>query len=351
MSLPAAPERWDIREVNEERTQAVAAYGFTERQARFLVTVMIHAGVFVERQYCAFAGIAHGQKTHDFLAKLAGHGYATPTEVGPLHRGRFFHVHYKPLYAAIGEPDNRNRKRAPIGRQIERLMLLDAVLDDRNRTWVGTEGDKCRYFVRHLRDYTVTLDDFPHLTFGREPSRRVRHFPDKLPIGLPAPDQDDHVFQYLVNKPHPMDFRMFLVRHAAVLRLLGKWTVRVLFPEPFAKARTLFGHAARDQVANPIRTLSCEEWEWYCRERRRRNEGADNESPEQEDARFKQAASMFRGPRFEAMYRVWLEQGDPILWAAPSARIREQLEYHDGRFEFVRLARQYLHLSSLVGVA
>ncbi len=61
MTLPAAPQRWDINELTVARTQAIAAFGFTERQARFLVTVMLHSGVFVERQYCAFAGIGHGQ--------------------------------------------------------------------------------------------------------------------------------------------------------------------------------------------------------------------------------------------------------------------------------------------------
>ena len=44
--------------------------GFTERQARFLVHVLVFSGVFLERQYRAFTGLAHGQKTHDFLAKL-----------------------------------------------------------------------------------------------------------------------------------------------------------------------------------------------------------------------------------------------------------------------------------------
>ena len=39
----------------EERVERVARQGFTERQAGFLVTVMLHAGVCVPRQYCAFA--------------------------------------------------------------------------------------------------------------------------------------------------------------------------------------------------------------------------------------------------------------------------------------------------------
>ena len=45
----------------EDRVQAVAHFGFTPRQARFLVTVMLHSGVCLQRQYTAFAGIVHGQ--------------------------------------------------------------------------------------------------------------------------------------------------------------------------------------------------------------------------------------------------------------------------------------------------
>src|SRR5580704_18127397 len=49
-----------------ERVDAVAAFGFTDRQARFLVRVLVHAGVFLERQYCTFARVVHGRKSHAF---------------------------------------------------------------------------------------------------------------------------------------------------------------------------------------------------------------------------------------------------------------------------------------------
>jgi hypothetical protein len=35
---------------------------------------MLHSGVFVGRQYAAFAGITHGQKVHDFIEKLLAGG-------------------------------------------------------------------------------------------------------------------------------------------------------------------------------------------------------------------------------------------------------------------------------------
>ena len=53
-----------------ERVHAVAKKGFTERQAGFLVTVMLHSGVCVRRQYCVYARIVRGQKVHDFFASL-----------------------------------------------------------------------------------------------------------------------------------------------------------------------------------------------------------------------------------------------------------------------------------------
>jgi hypothetical protein len=40
-----------------ERTNAIVAAELTVRQARFLVTVMLHSGVVVGRQYATFAGI------------------------------------------------------------------------------------------------------------------------------------------------------------------------------------------------------------------------------------------------------------------------------------------------------
>jgi hypothetical protein len=60
-----------------ERVQAVAKQGFTERQARFLTTVMLHAGVCVPRQYARFCGIVHGEKTPKFFAKLVRPQYAS----------------------------------------------------------------------------------------------------------------------------------------------------------------------------------------------------------------------------------------------------------------------------------
>jgi hypothetical protein len=343
---PIVNDSWDIGRNVARRTAAVAGFGFTERQARFLVTVMEHAGVFVERQYCAFAGIAHGQKTHDFIEKLLLHEFAREIRPGALHRGRLYHVQAKRLYAAIGETDNRNRKPAPRGRLVERLMLLDAVLDDREHLWLGTETDKWRYVVLRCREHRLEKKELPHVVFGKGAAQTLRLFPDKLPIGVVRAG-DDHVFVYLARRRSPVDLRAFLVRHAVLLKALHRWTIRVLIPKPFAKALVVYKRAVFEELARPLHPSEADELGWFFKERVRASEAAAWVP----DARFAEARRRFNSPRFRMLHRLWQQYGENVLWDAKSTILADQLERGWGRVEFVLLSRQYLHLSPLVGVA
>lgn len=96
--------------VTEGRVSALGSFGFTLRQREFLVTVMVHAGCFLERQDCAFSGTVRGQNSREFIARLLARGFARAIEPGPVRRGPLYHVHHKPLYEAIGQADDRNRR-------------------------------------------------------------------------------------------------------------------------------------------------------------------------------------------------------------------------------------------------
>src|SRR5467141_2801430 len=122
----------------EDRVRAVAEFGCTDRQARFLVTVMLHSGVCLLRQYATFAGIVEGQKTRKFFAKLVRLRYASAYPCRH-NRGRVYQVRHKPLYRAIGETDSPHRRPLSPARVIERLMQLDALLADREIGWLMTE--------------------------------------------------------------------------------------------------------------------------------------------------------------------------------------------------------------------
>ena len=125
----------------DERVQAVAKKGFTERQARFLTTVMLHAGVCVPRQYARFCGIVHGEKTRKFFAKLVRLRYASMYDCRH-NRARIYHLNQRAIYAAIGEADSRLRKPVTLNHAIQRLMVLDAIVEDGDLVWLGTAEEK-----------------------------------------------------------------------------------------------------------------------------------------------------------------------------------------------------------------
>jgi hypothetical protein len=185
--------------VTRARVSALSHLGFTERQREFLVTVMVHSGCFLDRQYCAFTGTVRGQNSREFMARLAKRGFVRVIEPGPVRRGRLYHVHHKPLYEAIGQADNRNRRLRIVGRMVERVMILDAVLGDRRRWWVSPADDKWKFFCL-MRDNYLRPEDYPHIAFGSGRQRTIRCFPDKLPIGVEKDSTGHLVFVYLVTR-------------------------------------------------------------------------------------------------------------------------------------------------------
>ena len=127
-----------------ERVQAIADYGFTEREARFVVLVMRRAGLCVKRQYAAFAGIANGgDRCNALFSKLTRRGFAAAVDC--IHnRARLFHVHYKALYHAIDEAGSRYRRAVPARAAAERLMRLDAALISPELDWLTTGRRRSR---------------------------------------------------------------------------------------------------------------------------------------------------------------------------------------------------------------
>jgi len=203
----------------EDRVKAIAAFGVAERQARFLVTVMLHAGVCVPRQYARFAGIAYGHKVSRFFDRLVRRGYARAS--GCLHnRAQLYHVHHHALYRAIGQPDSRYRRLVSGRLAIERLMALDAVLMSPDLMWLGTEDEKVAFFA--LMAPSLLRERLPHVWIGTGAAARLRLFPEQLPIGVEATGRV--VFVYLVTAP-VAHLRAFVHRHAYVLRAIPGWTL------------------------------------------------------------------------------------------------------------------------------
>jgi hypothetical protein len=272
-----------------------------------------------------------------FFQTLEARRFATP-QTCAHGRARLFHLHYKPLYAAIGEPDNRFRRPMTLARAIERLMVLDAILADPSLAWLATEREKVAYFTSE----GVPRHCLPALTFRSADEETVRYFPDKQPIGV-GRDGLTCVFLYLVTGRTPMDFRLFLERHAELLRSLPAWTIRLLVPRHLTGATSLHREAFAEQLTAPLPADVVDEIRWYfeaCRDG-----GVDL------DERYYRAQTAFAGPRFRALYRRWLMDGDCVLDAAMSGVLVDVVTRRVGVLESVVLPHPYLHLLTLAGTA
>jgi hypothetical protein len=336
--MPPSADVLRADQATSERVNALAPFRFTERQACFLATVTLHSGVFVGRQYAAFAGITHGQKVHDFIEKLLVRRFVTPIKLGSTGRTRIFHLHHKPLYTAIGEPDNRNRRRVTIERAIERLMILDAVLADPSVTWLGAEREKCRYFKQHLGD-RLRDDEYPRLVFGKRPNVTVRYFPDKLPIGYDG-DHRRHVFMFLARSPSPMDFRVFILRHLELFNALSFWTIRVLFSRPFAGSMEAYRKAAYELLTMPLTPSQTEELIWFLRQ----PQPVALDASVADRVRLQAAQRAFRSPRFAAIRRYWIAEGNRAVFLAASPVARDTLDRRRASVECLEMPHAYEHL-------
>jgi hypothetical protein len=241
----------------DERTRAVAKLGFTQRQARFLLTVMLHSGVCVPRQYATFCGIVHGQKTRKFFAKLVRLGYASMYDCRH-NRARIYHLNQKALYRAIGEAESRLRRPLPLGHAIYRLMILDAIVESPDLVWLGTAEEKAAQLTALA---AINTADLPHLTVGDGDKRAIRYFPERFPIGIHLDGRG--VFVYLVTDPMLDEFRVFLERHAPLLDALRAWTLRIVVPPDLPRIGQRAKQVVWNQLLTPLRAEVIEELRWY----------------------------------------------------------------------------------------
>lgn len=321
-----------------ERVQAIADYGFTERQARFLFLVMRHSGLCIKRQYGTFAGIARGgQKCNAFFDKLVTRGYAIASDC--VHnRARLYHVHYKPLYHAIGEPESRYRRAVPARQVEERLMRLDAALISPDLDWLTTRQEKLAYLAARRASDDLEAPAGP---VGEEGHSL---FPGTFPIGVDA--MGGAVLLYVSTKPWTEDFRTFLVGHVDLLAVAPSWTLRVVFPPAIHRFATEYRRAVHEQLESRLDAQTINDLQWYFFHCRR---GTDWTQPPYNSAdslkaRVRRCATAFAGPRFTHLYRRWLVNGDTVLTPVPVI-VSEAFASGRAGLDLHLLRHTYEHLS------
>ena len=284
---------------------------------------MVHSGCFLERQYCEFTGTVRGQNSREFVARLVARGFARAIEPGPVRRGRLYHVHHKPLYEAIGQADNRNRRLRTIGRMVERVMILDAVLGDRRCWWLSPEGDK-RAFFDITQQTGLRPEDYPHIAFGAAPRktdpllprqaahrhREGRHQPVRVPLpreparagGLPPVPH---------SSPRP-------VRDASITGR-SDCSCRGASGRPWRSTR----RRVREELWTPLNPSVSKSLETYFRERQEQGGHLGDPSDRYIAQEFRKQGM----PKIQALYRAWRRAGDKVLWQSSSTCLRDDWSY------------------------
>ena len=141
------------------------------------------------------------------------------------------------------------RKPVTLNHAIQRLMVLDAIVEDPNLVWLGTADEKLTHLLALTR---IAQSDLPHVGVGEGEARTVRFFPDRLPIGIHLAGRG--VIVYVVTDPWLDEFRVFLERHAALLRALPAWTLQIVVPPQFPDIGQRSKQVVWNQLLTPLRT-------------------------------------------------------------------------------------------------
>jgi hypothetical protein len=330
----------------DDRVGALEPFGFTLRQRRFIVTVALHGGYCLRRQYSAFAGVQCGKNVRHFLETLVKRHLAERF-ILRADRGHIYHLQARALYRAIGEEHNRNRRDVSGALIARRLMVLDFVLGHPEWTWYATERDKVELF---LHRYHVPRVDLPQRTFSSTPGAvgTTRYFLHKLPVAV-AGDAPGVSFVYLATDGTGREFEHFLVDHARLLAWLPAWTILAISSSAMALATCegVFGRTRPRLV--PPESVGVEDLRWLCTTRQLVDRGDLTHLSVTDIDRYRTLRDRFSEPAFDALYADWRRQGELALatYASTQGRPVESR----GQLVTERLPFAYGQFGSLPGVA
>jgi len=177
----------------DDHIAQVQRLGYAEPEAEFLALVALHGGYFVRRQFDAWISVERGKRSEDFVGDLISGSHCRRQVFA--HNRQVFHVRFRPLYRAVGDEHNRNRRDHQPQAIKARLMTLDFVLAHPDNLYFATEREK----VQHLCDERgIDHEALPakvlRVRDGDSSTRRC--FLDRFPLFTP-PGAEDLTFCYI----------------------------------------------------------------------------------------------------------------------------------------------------------
>jgi hypothetical protein len=305
----------------QDRIAALECFGYDHDEAHFLVIAALHSGYFVRRQFLSFIKGTKGWKDVVLLNKLKANGHG---EVSVFrHKRIVHHLSAKPLYDALGEPDNRNRRERQPSSIKNKLMGLDFVLENPGHQYLATEREKLDHFLTLLK---IAEEKLPTRWYASPHGRgaTAKHFVDKYPIFLePGAGGREDVphFCYVDEGLQSTDrFATYLAQYGPLLHALSDFQVIYIAQHSglFASAQRVFqkfaGLSATDKPVDSDPVIQALLAHFEARQ--------DYEA--QDFSRFNTARLIsfrdekkrFAGEPYDTLYRLWRTDGARAILAA-----------------------------------
>jgi hypothetical protein len=327
--------------------EALAKFGYTERQAAFLRIVALHSGYFLARQYDFYIGAGPGGPRRRLIDQLVARGHVR--ELPSCDNTTIYHLYGRRFYAALGIENSRNRRAHQPFVLKTRIMALDFVLSHLQAQFLATECERVELFTDILKLHRTILPAKFYASKGGT-NKTIRHFVDRNPLFLCAAAEGTAPvvgFAYInTGTATTAGFRSYLEQYRRLLGALGNFRLVYVAnkTEMFAQARQDFTKVlALDISSDRERTVSAdlllEHFEARARHERRDYKGFDT-------ARINRLAKELReftGPRFNALFGIFQTQGTHAM-LLELARLKAARTVPHGIFELQILPYSYAFL-------
>jgi hypothetical protein len=291
-----------------DRSQALEGFGYTARQAQFLSLVALHSGYFLRRQYVTFTGRTHGQAAVRFLANAVAREHIRVLPYG--RQGRVFHLYARPLYAAIGEEHNRNRRAAEWEAVLRKLMTVDFVPAHPMARFWATETDK----ITLLRERGIPTEMWParhYLPKQDGVATTTRYFVDKMPW-YQTEDDPRLWFAYVDSERTLRGLKTFLSQYRPLLSSMSSGVTYVAPTAWRGPIEAAFSRALASVGGHALNLTTVRD---YFTLRRLVDEERWASLGVSELNRFRELRSQCACPSVQSLYDRWLTRDDGSLLA------------------------------------
>lgn len=295
----------------EPQVRAIANFGYTETEARFLRLVALHGGYFVRRQFLRAADCRRGKRDQEFIHLLLGRGHAV-REIFREDR-HLFRLQSRVIYEALGEEDNRNRREHQPSTVRLRLMGLDFVLEHPQHRYLTTQQEQLAYFFEQRR---IDLETLPSRIFRSNRTVSTRYFPDGFPQFVHEAGFCAVSFVYVDDVQLSVDaFRSYLGKYRTLFEALGAVNLVFLTTSPprFAVAQRISARFWARAQESPLGTVDLSRLLAHFPHRLLYEK---RETKSLNGAQMRALAEEIHtlcGPQIDHLYNIWKQSGDQGL--------------------------------------